>query len=138
MMTRLRAWWHLALGGAASLTSPPADVGRADREFDEVLRESVVYQSLRGGLDVMRRASSDALVGMWTARMVAAWRTLSAIERLRRASITVAVAGATACGLQTVGAREPFAWVLPLVMAAIGATGFFAAPLLVRAVGGDR
>jgi hypothetical protein len=137
-MTRLHAWWQLALAWAASLTAPPADVHCADRNFDELLRASVVHRSLRGGLDTMRRAWSDALVGIWTARVVGAWRTLSAVEQLRRGSIALAVAGATACGLQRVGAHEPFGWVLPLVMAAIGGAGFLAAPLLVRAIDGGR
>jgi len=131
-MPRLRAWWQLALAGAASLTAPPADQVRADRDFDQLLRASVLYRSLHAGFDMARRAWSHALVGILAARIVAAWRPLPAAERLRSGSIAIAFAGATAGGLQLVGGREPFVWILPLSIAIFGVVGVVAARLAAR------
>ncbi len=114
--------WGFLVSLLGAVTRPHADTADCDARVETLVADSRIVQALTAPVDACARAASHSVA-------VAAWRRAisrlvpgSIAERVRAAGCAAVAAAATNLILRLAGAgTEPLTWIVPTVVAVIGA-----------------
>jgi hypothetical protein len=138
--TGLTGWWHFAVRALTALTTPRADIDACDRAVEQLARNSVAGSAVHHVSAAIRRAWAGSFVRASTLSLVAMVDSAPPVMVWRAAGWMIAVAGATAWGLDSLAPIPigPLSWIMPVSLVAAGVFVMAVAAPLSRAAADRR
>jgi hypothetical protein len=115
-------WWALTRRAVQTLTSPPADVARCDREVEQLARASWLGSLGRRSAEVIGDSWRHSKSGVAASALVDVLKPAAAAAAVRVAGWTAIVASMTTLALNTMrpASSGPFTWVVPAIVGVAG------------------